>query len=317
MASSPRQPPARRFQPLRLVLGVLLIALTWTNQILAEIRNADYQPPPEREYKLWYRNYDSPAIRALLELALNKTPEYGQFRIIRSEEMGQGRVLRELSRARTSLIDIANVASSSQRESELLAIPIPIDGGLLGFRVCVTLPHSLPLFEGVSSIEDLKERGIRIGQGLHWPDTDILEANDISVVTHTRYEILFRMLRNDRFDCFARGVNEVLFDLEIENDPDLVIEPSLMLAYAMPSYFFTAPHDYMTAHRVQLGMERAIQDGSFARYLADYYSKPIEQLALDRRNVIVLKNPFLSEESRMVGRRTLDNLHRRLKVLSR
>ncbi|MGF2685542.1 hypothetical protein ACQUWM_03485 [Marinobacter sp. DUT-3] len=317
MASGTQQPPARRFQPLRLVLGVLLIALTLTTQSLAEIRNAAYQPPMEREYKLWYRNYDNPAIRELLELALNKTPEYGDFRITRSEEMGQGRVLRELSRARTSLIDIANVASSSQRESELLAIPIPIDGGLLGFRVCVVLPHSLPLFEGVNSIDDLKERGIRIGQGMHWPDTDILEANDISVVTHTRYEILFRMLRNDRFDCFARGVSEVMFDLEIEDDPNLVIEPSLMLAYPMPSYFFTAPHDYLTAHRVQLGMERAILDGSFARYLADYYSKPIEKLALDRRKVIVLRNPFLSEESRMVGRHTLDNLHRRLKVLSR
>lgn len=317
MPRSSHSPPARRPCLLCFVFGILLTLITGTTYCLAAVQNTAYQPPPAREYTLWYRNYDSPAIRALLELALKKTPEYGEFRIIRSEEMGQGRVLRELAHGRTRLIDIANVASSSERESELLAIPIPIDGGLLGFRVCVVLPHSLPLFEGVRTVDDLKERGIRIGQGLHWPDTDILKVNDIPVVTHTRYEILFRMLRNDRFDCFARGVSEVMFDLAIENDPELVIEPSIMLAYPMPSYFFTSPYDYLTAHRVQLGMERAIQDGSFAKFLTQYYGTAIESLALDRRNVIVLRNPFLSEESRMVGRQTLDNLQRRLQFLSR
>ncbi|WP_417532214.1 hypothetical protein [Marinobacter lipolyticus] len=316
MACSSHPPPPRSPYPLRMVFGILLSILAGTAQCLAEVRNTAYQPPPLQEYILWYRNYDSPAIRALLELALKKTPEYGDFRIIRSEEMGQGRVLRELAHGRTRLIDIANVASSTERESQLLAIPIPIDGGLLGFRVCVVLPHSLPLFEGVRTVEDLRDRGIRIGQGLHWPDTDILKINDIPVITHTRYELLFRMLRNDRFDCFARGVSEVMFDLAIENDPELVIEPSIMLAYPMPSYFFTSPYDYLTAHRVQLGMERAILDGSFAQFLANYYGKAIDTLALDRRTVIVLKNPFLSEESRMVGRQTLDNLQRRLQLLS-
>ncbi|WP_297794336.1 hypothetical protein [uncultured Marinobacter sp.] len=316
MACSSHLPPARSPYPLRFLFGILLSFLAGTAQCLAEVRNAAYQPPPLKEYILWYRNYDSPAIRALLELALKKTPEYGDFRIIRSEEMGQGRVLRELAHGRTTLIDIANVASSSERESQMLAIPIPIDGGLLGFRVCVVLPQALPLFEGVRSVEDLRDRGIRIGQGLHWPDTDILKVNDIPVVTHTRYEILFRMLRNDRFDCFARGVSEVMYDLAIENDPDLVIEPSIMLAYPMPSYFFTSPYDYLTAHRVQLGMERAIRDGSFAQFLATYYGKAIETLALDSRTVIVLRNPFLSEESRTVGRQTLDNLQRRLQLLS-
>lgn len=303
---------AERVAPV-LVLSLVLLAPTATATLPVET----YQPPPVREYKLWYRNFDSPAILALFRLALNKTPEYGEFTITRSVEMGQGRVLREMSESRTDLVDIANVASSQERESELLAVPIPIDGGLLGFRVCVVRPGSLSLFEGVDSVEDIRNRGIRIGQGLHWPDTDILEVNDVPVVTHTRYEILFRMLRNDRFDCFARGVSEVTFDLAIEEDPDLVIEPNLLLAYPMPSYFFTAPDDYLTAHRVQLGLERAIVDGSFGQFLKQYYGKPVTELALDRRNVVVLRNPFLSEESRAIGRQTLSNLRRRLEILGR
>lgn len=270
-----------------------------------------------RDYVLWYRNYDSPAIRALVELALQKTPEYGEFRIIRSEELSQGRVLRELANGQSRLVDIANVATSAERENFLTAIPFPVDGGLLGFRVCVVLPESLPKFAGIKSLQDLRDGGIRIGQGSHWPDTPVLEANGIPVVTHSRYEILFGMLRNERFECFARGVNEVIYDLELEQDPNLVIEPDLLIAYPMPSYLFVGPKDQETAHRLQLGIERAILDGTFNEFLRHYYARAVRELHLDERTIISLDNPYLSEESRYVGRRTLENLRRRMEVLSR
>ena len=269
-----------------------------------------------REYVLWYRNYDSPAIRALVELALEKTPEYGDFRIIRSEELSQGRALREMANGQSRLVDIANVATSVEREEFLTAIPFPVDGGLLGFRVCVVLPESLPKFADIQSLDDLRASQVWIGQGSHWPDTPVLEANGIPVVTHSRYEILFGMLRNERFDCFARGVSEVLYDLEMEQDPNLVIEPGLLIAYPMPSYLFVGPDDQETAHRLQLGIERAIYDGSFSEYLRRYYARAVKALNLERRRIITLENPFLSEESRHVGRSTLENLRRRLELLS-
>ncbi|WP_372998224.1 hypothetical protein [Marinobacter sp.] len=291
------------------VLGLVLCALP--------VQASNGPDDASRDYVLWYRNYDSPAIRALVELSLKKTPEYGDFRIIRSEELSQGRVLRELTDGRSRLVDIANVATSEERENFLTAIPIPIDGGLLGFRVCVVLPESLPKFAGIENLDDLRNSHIRIGQGSHWPDTPVLEANGIQVVTHSRYEILFGMLRNERFECFARGVSEVLYDLEMEQDPNLVIEPNLLIAYPMPSYLFVGPHDQETAHRLQLGIERAIQDGSFGQFLRRYYARAVRELNLDRRRVIALENPFLSEESRYVGRSTLENLRLRLDILSR
>lgn len=268
-----------------------------------------------QDYILWYRNYDSPAIRALVNLALNETPEYGDFRLIRSEEFSQGRVLRELAQDKSELIDIANVASSPKREENLTAIPIPVDGGLLGLRVCLIRPANLPRFEGIHTLDDLKRANIRIGQGTHWPDTKILESNGIKVITHPRYEILFGMLRNDRFDCFARGVSEVLYDLEIERDPDLMIEPNLLLAYPMPSFFFVGSENTELAQRLQLGMERAIYDGSFAVFLEKYFGRTLDLLNLESRNIIVLNNPCLSNESHEIGRRALENLRRRLEQL--
>lgn len=271
---------------------------------------------PVTEYRLWYRNYDSPQIRALVALAFNKTPEYGPYQITRTPEMAQGRVIRELEQQRSTLVDLANVATTGERERDLRAIPIPIDGGLLGLRVCVVLKDSLPMFEDIRGLDDLQEAGIRIGQGAHWPDSSILQVNGVTVVTHSRYEILFRMLENHRFECFARGVSEVLFDLALENDPDFVIEPNLLLAYPMPSYFFVSRDDHETAQRLQLGMERAIYDGSFGDYLNRYYGRAIDELELDNRTVLVLDNPFLTGESWAIGRQTLQELRRRIKLLS-
>jgi hypothetical protein len=270
----------------------------------------------DRDFVLWYRNYDNPAIRSLVELALNKTSEYGNFRLIRSEELSQGRVLKELANNNNRLVDIANVATSAEREAFLSAIPIPVDGGLLGFRVCLVKPEALPHFDGVGDLDSLRDSGIRLGQGSHWPDTPILQANGLTVVTHPRYEILFGMLRNERFECYARGVSEVLYDIEFNRITDLVIEPNILLAYPMPSYLFVAPDDYLTAHRLQLGLERAIVDGSFARYLKTHFSRAVSELGLDRRQVITLENPYLSEDSDTVGRRTLENLNRRVRFLS-
>src|SRR5690554_3005715 len=295
----------------RHLLGVLLaLGLAMPATAIA------VEPDDERTFILWYRNFDNPAIRSLVELALTKTSEYGDFNLVRSEELSQGRVLRELANNNNRLVDIANVATTAEREEFLNPIPLPVDGGLLGYRVCLVLPQNLPQFEGIQNVDDLTSRNIRIGQGSHWPDTPILEANGVHVVTHTRYEILFGMLRNERFECFARGISEVLFDLEHNQAEDLAIEPNILLAYPMPSYLFVAPNDQEAAHRLQLGLERAIQDGSFAVYLKRWFRRAVTELGLERRKVIVMDNPFLSEESTYVGRHTLENLRRRLEFLS-
>lgn len=289
-----------------------------TGVVLASEQRASGAIPisPAKEYRLWYRNYDSPPVRALVSLAFEKTLEYGPFTLSRSAEMAQGRVIRELEQRRSSLVDIANVATSKQREQSLLAIPLPIDAGLLGLRVCVVLKESLPKFEGIKSLSDLQEAGLRIGQGTHWPDTPVLQVNGVPVITHSRYEILFRMLENQRFECFARGVSEVMFDLELEDNEKFVIEPNLLLAYPMPSYFFVSLHDHDTAQRLQLGLERAIHDGSFGNYLSYFYGRAMRELHLDERNVLVLDNPFLTEESGRIGRQTLSELRRRIQLLS-
>ncbi len=257
---------------------------------------------------LWYRNYDSPAIRGLLELALNKTPEYGPYHLVRSQEMNQGRALREMARDNRKAVQVANVATTPDREDNMLAVQIPIDGGLLGYRVCVTTPQMLDRFEGVERLADVRERHIRFGQGRHWPDTRVLEANGLDVVTHTRFETLFEMLDSGRFECFARGVSEVVYDLKLQKDPRFVVEPTLMFTYTMPSYFFVGSGDYPLAVRIQLGLERSIADGSFVEYLNRYFTEPLEALNLTGRRVFHLGNPWLPGGAYGISKDVLQNM---------
>lgn len=292
----------------------LFVGLVFHSQALFAANESDVEQVASStaSVQLWYRNYDSPHVRALVELAYKKTPEYGHVTIKRSPEMSQGRAVRELTKKRSKLIHIANIASNATREKTLYGIPIPVDGGLLGLRVCVVRKEDLPKFAGVKNLQDLSDRGIRLGQGTHWPDTHILQVNGVHVVTHSRYEILFRMLDNNRFECFARGVSEVLYDLELENNPDYLIEPSLLFAYVMPSYFFVSKSNHDVAQRLQLGMERAIEDGSFATYLDRYYGHAIEELELGSRQVIMLDNPYLTSDSWSVGQKTLQELREKI-----
>ncbi|BES71461.1 transporter substrate-binding domain-containing protein [Marinobacter nanhaiticus D15-8W] len=267
-----------------------------------------------QQVTLWYRNYDSPAIRALLDLALRKTPEYGPYLITRSQEMNQGRALRELSNDNGHAVQVANVATTPERENNLLAVTIPIDGGLLGYRVCVTTPQMLSRFEGITRLADLRAGNIRFGQGRHWPDTQILEANGLKVVTHTRYESLFDMLAGGRFECFARGVSEVVYDLDLRQDDGLVIEPDLLFTYPMPSYFFVGRSDMALAMRIQLGLERAIVDGSFLKYLAHYFTRPLEELQLSNRRVFQLGNPWLPGGEKGISEDVLQHMKVRIQL---
>lgn len=306
--------------PYRRALGLRLVMILIGLAVGSPAVNAGPIPRPDptaepREYVLWYRNYDSPPVHALIELAMEETPEYGPYKIRRSIVMGQGRAVRELAEGHSDLVTIANVATSLEREQELMAVPIPIDGGLLGLRVCVIKASNQALFANIHSLDDLISRGISIGQGRHWPDTPILRANGVNVITNTRFETLFKMLENDRFDCFARGVNEVLFDLNEIKNSNLTIEPNLLIAYPMPSYFFVAPDDHETAMRIQLGMERAIRDGRFAKYLKGFYLIAVNMLNLEQRTLLVLNNPLLSEDAKAIGRKAISSLQQRINGL--
>lgn len=238
---------------------------------------------------------DSPH-RELVEYALTITePEYGPAALIFAEQMTQGRV-EQLMKGGQAL-ELAVFAPDIEREQALLPVYFPLSRGLLGYRVCLIKQGQQPKFDTVTSLDSWREAGLLIGQGANWPDVQILRANNILVTTNPMPPLLFNMLRQQRFDCFARGVNEVEYELRQSYTSGLALEAKLLFYYPQPALLFVSPNRPELAKRLQLGLDRAWHDGYMQQHFSQRYGKLVNQLRCEKRRLLVLHNPFLSQQT--------------------
>ena len=258
----------------RLLLALLLVAQGAAAEVVRF-------PRPESESD---RRFDY-AID-LLKLALSKVgPDY---RVELAEfPMNQERQILELEAGRT--IDVAPVPSSAEREARLLAVYIPINRGVLGLRLGLVRKGDAARFAGVNTLDDLKR--LRLAQGQYWPDTEILRANGIPVITGPSYDGLFKMLVGSRFDYFPRSVLEI-WNEQANNAETLEVEPRIALHYPYyTSYYMLNRGNTRLAEIIRQGMEKALADGSFDRLFERHHGESLRRAQLDKRVIIELKNP--------------------------
>jgi hypothetical protein len=101
--------------------------------------------------------------------------------------------------------------SDAEREEQLRPIRIPLSKGLFGYRVLVIRNGEQKRFNQINNISDLA--GFICGQGIHWPDTRIMKANGLRLITAESTESLFNMIQAKRFDYFPRGALEAWLEL--------------------------------------------------------------------------------------------------------
>ena len=249
------------------------------------------------EVQLWHRNYDAQQTRDLLQLAFKETEEeLGPVILTRANPMSQKRALAALIQQKSELLDVMNVVVDDEREDELHAIRVVSDEGLIGYRVCLIHQRNKERFANIRGHLDISNQKIIFGQGAHWPDTRILKQNSLEVMTSVHYESLFSMLMAGRFHCFLRGANEAYDDLKRHPYDGLIIEPNLLFTYPSTSTFFTSKSNPALAARIELGIRRAILDGSFSNYFRKTYEKDLKKLNLKNRRIIRLNNPYISDE---------------------
>jgi ABC-type amino acid transport substrate-binding protein len=224
----------------------------------------------------------------LLQLGLSKSGT--EYRIETAQvTMNQDRAVLEIETGRT--IDVAPLPSTAEREARLLPIRIPIHKGVMGWRIGLIRKGDQNLLARVNTLKDLQ--GVRLAQGMEWPDTKILTDNGISVITAPTYEGLFKMLEAKRFDYFPRDPMEI-WDEQASHADTLVVEPHLALHYYYDAYFMVNRKNTRLAQDIRNGLERALADGSFDRLFQQYFGERIRKAHLDTRTVIELQNPLLS-----------------------
>ena len=237
---------------------------------------------------------------AVLRTALLKTvPRYGAFELRQSQTtMSAQRVTQELAN-QPGRINILVRATDPDLEQQFLPIRLPVDRGLLGYRIFLVREADLPRFAAVRSLDDL--RRLHVGQGKGWIDVDILRAAQLTVVEGSTYDGLFAMLEAKRFDFFSRAADEATreYDERRIANPTMALEPTLLLHYPLPRYFFVRrdAEGKLLAERITAGMEMMIRDGSLNELFYRYKSSIIERANLKQRHLLTIVNPTLSPET--------------------
>ena len=281
------------------IAGIVLALLGLPGLVAAAPATARQGGNPTR-IVLWNRNYGTAPVNRILALALKETQDlFGPFRLVESNPMEQSLAFRALAaKAADVRLDVASGATSKWREKHLLAIPLPVIKGLLGYRVCLTRKSRLADFQPLKTAFDWQSQGLKIGQAESWPDTRILRRNGFTVVGTQTYQVLFKDVRDGKFACFLRSVDEVV--PELKSHPALTVEPSILFFYPEPAYFFVRPSDRQLAARIELGLLRAMDDGSYGRLFRKDFVRPIKQLHLGDRVLFHLNNPYLSTATRQL-----------------
>jgi len=201
----------------------------------------------------------------------------------------QGRSLRQV--ANNSGIDIAWVLTTKQREEALLPIRIPIDRGLIGWRLLLIKNTKDDVFNTITNNDQLAN--LLAGQGHDWPDVDILKANDFKVSSSSTYQGLFHMLARERIDYFPRAISEVWPEYEANSHLDLKVHSKLVMYYPSAFYFFVNKNNHFLAKLIEDCLIESIQDGSFKTLFDGYFSDSIKRSNLQNRTILRLTNPLL------------------------
>jgi hypothetical protein len=209
----------------------------------------------------------------------------------------QGRAIAQLMQKQD--LRILWTMTSRDRELRLRPIRIPIDWGLLGWRVALVRKAQADVLASVRSLEDLAQ--FRAVQGHDWPDLAVLRGNGLRVDSGTardvRFSNLFQMLQLGRVDYFPRAIWEAPGEIASAERSDLVVDRHLLLMYPSALYFFVHPDDKVLAEAVELGLKRALKDGSYEALFKRYNCRSLKALKISERYLIRLRNDALPPET--------------------
>jgi hypothetical protein len=230
---------------------------------------------------------------AVIKLALEKTKgTYGDYSI-QETPIGQNsqRSMLSLTNNRYSNY-IIKYSMSNQLPDGVLAIPFPVDLGIVGYRVGFVSHDTKEKLKAVKTLEDLKH--FEVIQGIGWLDPLILEHHGFKVRKGEDFDAMFRMVALNRSDLFLRGANELLGEWNTHQSiPKLTYDETVSVYYPLPRFLITHEENSKLAKRVHEGLLTAFEDGSLMKLWEEKYLGSVEFADLKSRKIFRLTNPYL------------------------
>ncbi|MBK8187826.1 MAG: ABC transporter substrate-binding protein [Cellvibrio sp.] len=228
----------------------------------------------------------------LIKGALDNTQEeYGPYQLI---------PLFELTFPRAKLLAKNNLVSnlligtsySTEMASQYAFVPLPIDFGMMSYRVCFTRKEKLAELKQATQLDQLRQ--YTIGQGKSWLDVEVLKANGFNVIEYASYKSLFPSVARGRFDLFCRSVTEILPEWDAHKSiNNLALDESFALYYPFPRFFWTNKNNHLLLERVTKGLTRMYQDGTALKIWKKHNQKNLDFAKLSSRRIFYLHNPQL------------------------
>ncbi|MEJ5999919.1 hypothetical protein [Paucibacter soli] len=234
----------------------------------------------------------------VLRAALEATRvSHGGYVLESVAHMNESRQLLEMQKP-GGLINTLVLDSTVSLEQRLLPVKVPVEKGLLGYRVFLIRAPEQALFSQVRTLDQL--RRFSMGQQADWDDVEIYRAAGFKVVGASSYKALFAMLMSRRFDALGRGVIEVEAELAANRSrfPDMALEQDLLLHYPLAVYFWFPRTDIGRRYhaRVELGMRQIAADGTLDRLFRQEFGDLVERLQLNKRRLFEIANPLLPHD---------------------
>ena len=229
--------------------------------------------------------------------ALKQTNDaYGEVQLVQSADlMNHLRAMEELAAGTVDVYVRAYLPAAFADRLEL--VPVPIDRGLLGHRFLFTHRALLPALAKVRTLDDL--RAFSFGQGAVWVDADILSRAGLKVLRSSTYEGMFPMVQNRHVDLLPRGANEIRGEAlrHRETEPDLVVEPNLVLAYPLSFYYMVRKDEAgrQLKARLLLGLQRMRANGTLDRMFNEMKGQVLAGLDVKSRRIIRIGNPLYNK----------------------
>jgi len=225
---------------------------------------------------------------ALLKLALEKAKMQADLQPS-AEPMSKSRALYLLSTGAD--IDVVWTMTTKERELAYLPIRIPIYRGLGSYRLLLIRATDQQKFSQLKTQKALQQ--LRFAQVHDWVDTEVLRAARFSILAVSQYNNLFQMLLKERVDAIPRGVLEIEAEFQTWQQQGLAIEQDWLIYYPGAVYFFVKSDNHALAKIIEQGLEQALADGSFLSLFNQFFHQHLQNMALSRRRLINLPNPFL------------------------
>lgn len=243
------------------------------------------------ETKDYRHEYEVATIRFFLDKTVS---DYGAYELKQLDNRPHNRLLFEMRlNSFPNLVKSFGFSSDLIDDNRIEAISIPIWRGLLGFRTCFISEEVKDAFAQANTMEQLLKYSH--GQGQKWVDLEVLQANGFVVSGVASYSSLFKMVAANRFDLFCRGANEVRQEyVQFKDRIGFAYDRTKVFYYHSPHYLYMHKNNRSAIERIRYGIQKAVSDGTFEQHWKRFHSANLKFIALEKRKIIFLKNPLMS-----------------------